>query len=204
MWEPTLWKSRKAVPSCQNGLVRRSHRGQRAAHVCSGLPRNLGGPVVSTFIYRVGDRRPTPAAGGAPARFGVKNLGRNVVPKREGNEAPRDGWQGVGMPHSTVEGGEPTQRDPVEGRGHRVREPRGGTTSGTLNPESVSTKLSRIAILARASARGEPLSRGAGCVNRARPDLRGAGEETPRSTRLSSPVDGAPYHDAHSGPPHSS
>ena len=53
------------------------------------------------------------------------------------------------MPRSTVEAGEPTRGDPVEGRGHRVREPREGTTSGTPNPESVSTKLSRIAVLAR-------------------------------------------------------
>lgn len=37
----------------------------------------------------------------------------------------------------------------MEGRGHRVREPREGTTSGALDPESVSSKLSRIAELAR-------------------------------------------------------
>ena len=37
----------------------------------------------------------------------------------------------------------------MEGRGHRVREPREGTTSGTPNPESVSPRLSRIAELAR-------------------------------------------------------
>lgn len=53
------------------------------------------------------------------------------------------------MPHSTVEAGEPTRRDPVEGRGHRVRESQGGTTSGTPDPGSVSTKLLRIAELAK-------------------------------------------------------
>ena len=53
------------------------------------------------------------------------------------------------MPHSTVEGGEPTQRDPVEGRGYRNRDPREGTTSGAQEPESVSSKLSRIAELAK-------------------------------------------------------
>jgi len=37
----------------------------------------------------------------------------------------------------------------VEGRGHRGREPRGGTTSGAPDPGSVSTKLSRVAELAK-------------------------------------------------------
>ena len=53
------------------------------------------------------------------------------------------------MPRSTIEAGEPTRGDPVEGRGHRDREPREGTTPGTPNPETVSSKLSRIAMLAR-------------------------------------------------------
>jgi hypothetical protein len=39
----------------------------------------------------------------------------------EGNEAWRNGRQGVAAPHSTVEAGEPDPRDPVKGRGRRLR-----------------------------------------------------------------------------------
>jgi RNA-directed DNA polymerase len=51
--------------------------------------------------------------------------------------------------HCTDEGGELDHEDPVEGRGGRGREPNEGTMSETLSLESISTKLERIAELAR-------------------------------------------------------
>ena len=53
------------------------------------------------------------------------------------------------MLRSTVEAGEPVQGNPVEGRGHRDRDPLEGKASGTQNPGSVGTKLQRIAGLAK-------------------------------------------------------
>jgi len=53
------------------------------------------------------------------------------------------------MPRRTCDVGEPTRGDPAEERGHRVREPLEGTTPGTQGPESVSSKLQRIAELAK-------------------------------------------------------
>src|SRR6266542_3309479 len=60
-------------------------------------------------------------------------------------QARRDKRQEVGASRSTGEAGEPSQRDPVEGRGGRRTEPKKGKTEGTLGPESVSTRLQRIA-----------------------------------------------------------
>ena len=87
-------------------------------------------------------------------------------------------------------------RDPAEGRGRRAMKPLEGTMPGTPSPETISTRRQRIAKLARqapqaASAtctrssaegyvtasvwsRSELMARGAGCLNRARPDLWGA------------------------------
>jgi hypothetical protein len=43
-----------------------------------------------------------------------------VVSPSEGNEARREGRQGVGAPHSTGEPGEPSRTDPGEGRRRRL------------------------------------------------------------------------------------
>jgi hypothetical protein len=43
-----------------------------------------------------------------------------MVSPNEGNEVRREGRQGVGASHITVEPGEPSQRDPGEGRGRRL------------------------------------------------------------------------------------
>ena len=61
------------------------------------------------------------------------------------------------MPHSTVEAGEPAQRDPVEGRGHRVTELLEGNMAGTSRPTTVSTRLQQIATLAN-QIRSKPLT----------------------------------------------
>ena len=74
-----------------------------------------------------------------------------TVPPSEGNEARREGRQGVGAPHSTAEAGEPT-------RGTRWREGEAGRMdllegkmTGTLRPEPISTRVQQIAELARRS-----------------------------------------------------
>lgn len=61
----------------------------------------------------------------------------------------RDGRQGVGDSRSTGDTGGPAPGHPVEGRGGRNTTPHEGKTAGTPTPESVSTKLERIAKLAR-------------------------------------------------------
>ena len=77
--------------------------------------------------------------------------------------------------------------DPAEGRRRRVAELLGGNMAGTQRPEPVSTKQQQIAELAacgpRAAVRGEPVTRRAGCLNWARPDLWEGREETPSPTR---------------------
>lgn len=58
--------------------------------------------------------------------------------------------QGVGASRSTGEIGERVPANPVEGRGSQITEPLKGKTSGTPSPINVSTKLQRIAELAKA------------------------------------------------------
>ena len=53
------------------------------------------------------------------------------------------------MPHITVEAGESSRRDPVEGRGHRQMDPLEGQMANTPRLDAVSTKRQRIAELAR-------------------------------------------------------
>jgi RNA-directed DNA polymerase len=72
-----------------------------------------------------------------------------AVPLNEGNEVMRDGQQGVGVSHMTDEIGEPPQRDPVEERGRRDMELPEGKMEETPFSEPISTKLRRIALLAR-------------------------------------------------------
>jgi len=76
-------------------------------------------------------------------------MSADVVSEGEGNEAGREGQQGVGAARSSEEAGEPTRRDPVEGRGCRAAESSKGKTKGISSPVGVSTKLRRIAELAR-------------------------------------------------------
>ena len=57
--------------------------------------------------------------------------------------------QGVAATRSTNEAGEPTQRDPVEGKGSLMMEPLRGNTTDAQKFEDVSTKQQRIAKLAR-------------------------------------------------------
>lgn len=71
-----------------------------------------------------------------------------VLPS-EGDEARQEGQEGVGAAHSTAEAGEPAPGDPAEGRGCWVMGPLEGKMSGTSSPEDISTRLQRIAELAK-------------------------------------------------------
>ena len=77
-----------------------------------------------------------------------RTIKRSAVSEGEGNEARGDGWQGVGVLHSTEETGEPAPRDPEEGRERRSMELLEGKMEGIPSPETVSTKLQKIAKLA--------------------------------------------------------
>ena len=78
-----------------------------------------------------------------------RTLRRSAVFGSEGNEGPGKGWQGVGALYSTVETGEPVPRDPREGRKRRIMELLEGKMEGTPSPVTVSTKLQKVAKLAR-------------------------------------------------------
>jgi len=72
-----------------------------------------------------------------------------VVRPSEGNGARLEGQEAVGALHSTEDAGEPSPGDPVEGRGCWVIGPLEGKMAGMPSPENVSTRLQRIAELAR-------------------------------------------------------
>ena len=72
------------------------------------------------------------------------------VPWIEGDEVKREGRPGVLARHSTEEGGEPSPTGPTGGKDVVGREEsEEAKMAGTLRPESISTRLRRIAKLAR-------------------------------------------------------
>jgi len=77
------------------------------------------------------------------------NRSTRAVSRNEGNEVRRDKRQGFTEAHSTGNAGTPTPGDPAEGRGGRVTEPREGKAAGSPTSDKVSTKLARIAELAK-------------------------------------------------------
>lgn len=99
---------------------RQLHRGLRAGHACGGLPRNLGGLIVSSWQFRLRPGEQTDPAGVSSSLVTDKDT--REVPPSEGNEARWDGRPGVRVSHITVEGGEPCRRDPLEERARRVAE----------------------------------------------------------------------------------
>jgi hypothetical protein len=118
---------------------------ERGMHT-RGFPRNLGDLIVSAPTDREGARLNSPCieeptTRGPPER---STSGGAVLP-REGNETRWDGRAGVGAPHSTVEAGERTRADPGEGRGCRTMDPVEGKMTGTPSPDTISTRLQRIA-----------------------------------------------------------
>jgi hypothetical protein len=100
----------------------RSDRGRRARAMTIRVPREPGRPDRFHREFRLGNRMtnsPEPTI--ARRDRWEQTTTQPVVSPSEGNEARRDGRSGVGASHSTDEAGEPLRRDPVEGRGRRVR-----------------------------------------------------------------------------------
>ena len=83
-------------------------------------------------------------------------IGSRVVSPSEGNETRRDGSQGFGVFHSTEEVGELHPAGPGGGKGTPVYSTMEGNVTRTPSLENTSTKLHRIATLAR-EIRVEPL-----------------------------------------------
>jgi hypothetical protein len=79
-----------------------------------GFPGNLGDPVVSIVTagrrYRLTNSRLIRSP--SPRLTGTNKWDATMVSPSEGNEARRDGRQGVAAPHSSVEAGERPFRTP--------------------------------------------------------------------------------------------
>ena len=111
--EPTFLKRRKAASRRRNGLACAIPPGSESRTRSHGFPRNLGGPAVSTvnagWRYRLTNSRPVV---GALDGHGSETRVQPWYCPREGNEARREGRQGVGAPHTTDDAGEPTRGTP--------------------------------------------------------------------------------------------
>src|SRR6516225_10047776 len=88
-------------------------------------------------------------AAGASCGCGNEAQGAVAVPRSEGNEATREGRQEVGVLHITCEAGEPTRGTLQREGKHRDTGTFEGKMAGTSSSTTVSTKLKRIAKLAR-------------------------------------------------------
>src|SRR5690242_13578057 len=133
------------------GRVLVHRRGRRAGHVFEGEPGNLGDPDVSVPKLRVG--HPGEQAQATRVRAATvwcrRQRAHGNGTATRGNECVWEGHQEVGVSHCTDEVGEPTQRDPVEGRRGRLMDSEEGTMTETPNSTDISTKLQRIAELAK-------------------------------------------------------
>ena len=116
-----------------------------------GLPRNLGDLIVSIGRVPVGaPGDQAPGSGMAPSGQPEKEERTAVVPRSRGTtKAKWDGRSEVVAAHSTCEAGIVNPSDPVEGRRCRITELLERKMKGTPNPQPISTKLERIAELAR-------------------------------------------------------
>src|SRR6185369_11835387 len=139
-------------------------RRQRACGPCDGAPswktwrptlvreaegNTGGGETSSSSAGSAGVREQGTCARasqelGSPRR---RRRGGGTAERRKRSEVR--GRRGVGALRSTEEAGEPSRRDPVEGRRRRVEEPNGGPMGETSSSQTVSTKLERIAKLAK-------------------------------------------------------
>ena len=114
-----------------------------------GPPGTWEGLIISAFNsgWAPGDQAQDPGRS-APLTW-ERRASADAVPPNEGDEVRWDGGQGIGAPHSTCEAGEPAPGDPVEGRGCRTTEPWEGKMPETPSSPCISTKLARIAELAK-------------------------------------------------------
>lgn len=120
-----------------------------------GLPRNLGDLSVSLrmrgLVHRTQrDRAEGSLTGCAAPRSETEQSATGTGPQGK-TGATRDGRREVGAPHTTCEAGEPTQGTLRREEGRRDTEPLEGKMPERLSSDPVSTKLQRIAELARQS-----------------------------------------------------
>src|SRR6266571_4891862 len=124
-------------------------RARAGAH---GSPRNLGGPMVSAVEKPEG---PPAKKGPGPQASGVRPpVGANggTPPRYRRAKATKQSGRDHGeseCSRSIAEAGEPTQGTPWREGEHRVTEPLEGKITGTPISDTVSTRLQRIAELAR-------------------------------------------------------
>ena len=124
------------------------HRGRRAGHVCKGAPQEPRRPCRLRAKSRVGHRvnkGQDPGRRARPRR-GAKSEPSAVRPS-EGNEVRPDGRQGVGALRSTGEAGELAPEDPVDGKAVPDQEILEGNDGRDPEPETISSKLQRVAVL---------------------------------------------------------
>src|SRR5258708_7515315 len=87
---------------------------------------------------------------GSPGTWEIRpSPDTEVVPPSEGNEARREGRSEVGALRSTEKAGERLSSGPRGGKGEPQTEPMEGKMNETPSLENISTKLQRIAELAR-------------------------------------------------------
>ena len=87
--------------------------------------------------------KPWLIVGGVCSTMRAKQTGTEAVSEGEGNEARGEGWQGVGASNITVEAGEPTRRDPVEGRGRHSYGTFGGKDAGDIEAQKYLNETSK-------------------------------------------------------------
>src|SRR5713226_3338161 len=87
---------------------------------------------------------------GSPGTWEIRpSPDTELVPPSEGNEARREGRSEVGALRSTEKAGERLSSGPRGGKGEPQTEPMEGKMKETQGSENISTKLQRIAELAR-------------------------------------------------------
>ena len=119
----------------------------------SGVPQEPGRPCRLRAVNRHEgpsvDSKPLACGSSARLPTGANERAHRAVPPSEGNEVRRDGRQGVGTPRTTVEAGELTRRDPVEGRRRRIADRLRGTMPDIPRSETISTRQQTIATRAQ-------------------------------------------------------
>ena len=172
----------------------RHHRGAEAGRALAvppgsesgacgqGSPRNLGGLVVSTGeAARAAAINDSPGPLARPERAGANRADGGTAKRRKTKRGGTGGEKSESA-DSTAEVGEPAPRGPGGGKRRTGSWTVGRTDGLATEPAAVSTQARQLAEsrpkrrLAGARQRSDAMVRGAGCANRARPDLREPGE----------------------------
>ena len=147
-WESVLSAETPTAPGRRNAWRHGPTGVEEHGYGAWGFPRNVGGPVVSVLSpVGVPVNRPWPSAPRPCPRERRRSAGTG--PPSEGNEARREERRGFAATHRPRRQGHSHQgtlrREGEDGS----MEPSEGKTTGTQPPGTVSTKLARIAKLAR-------------------------------------------------------